>query len=638
MQTMIKKIDVSLYFSVGAAPMKRLHIYRNYVAVIIIIASAACAKQGSPSGGPKDTDPPEVIRSTPLNGTTNFTGNSITITFDEYVVLDKIQEKFMISPPVEERPEITTRGKSVIISIDENLRDSTTYTLYFQDAIRDLNEGNILENYQFVFSTGDFIDSLMLDGRVYDAFSLEVPTRMMVMLHSNLSDTAPKTVIPDYISMTDQTGYFTINNLRAGTYRIYALEDLNNNRKYEPSDERFAFLSDTVKVTVESNLPFVADTVRPDPEALPHDIDEHQHLHDTLHHGTQDTLFRPEVPLRVPEYAMYAFKAIQERYFLASTARREARLLEYYLSLPPDTLDFIFEAPGLSPDNYFAEWSSKRDSLKIWLRDSSVFNSQIIETIITYPFSDIDSGLVYKTDTIPMRFVQPRGSRGGTTQSEALQMTTNASRTGIPPSRDIIITPNAPIESADFSLFTIYPYNDSTGVLLPFTSDFDPLVPREITIKQDLDEGAEYVMQLLPGALISIYGETNDTTLIRFRVRSMDSYGTFTANLDGYEGSVVVQLLDNNEAIIMEKKAASPGSVVFRFVENGNYRLKVIYDTDENGIWSPGDFSKGLQPEKVSFYPEILDIKSNWDVSQDWDISVSNFKDEKLRAKPPQRR
>lgn len=618
--------------------MTRLGKYYEYLAVIIIIAAGACAKQGSPSGGPRDTTPPEVVRSIPMNGTTNFSGKTITITFNEYVVLDKIQEKFMISPPVEKRPEISTRGKSVVISIDENLRDSTTYTLYFQDAVRDLNEGNILENYQFVFSTGAYIDSLMLDGRVYNAPDLEVPPRMMVMLHSNLSDTAPKTVIPDYISMTDQSGYFTVNNLRAGTYRIYALEDMNNNRKYEPADEMFAFRSDTVRVTLESNLPFDADTLAHGTELHIHDEDIHIHEPDTLFHRLQDTVITAPAQVREPEHILYAFRAKQERYFLASTARREARQLEYFLSLPPDTLDFIFEAPGLSENEYFTEWSTGKDTLRIWLKDSTIYNAQIIETVITYPFSDKDSGLIYKTDTVPMRFIQPRAPRGGAAPAKALQIPSNVVRAGMPPGRDIIITPNAPIESVDFNLVSISPYNDTTGLLLPFTPLFDPSVPRKIVIEQKLDEGEEYVLQLLPGALVSIYGETNDTTSYRFRVRTMDSYGTFTANLSGYEGNVVVQLLDNREVVVMEERVVSPGSVVFRFVENGNYKLKVIYDADGNGVWTPGDFLRGLQPEKVSYYPDELDIKSNWDVSQDWDISVGNVKDEKLRAKPPQRR
>ncbi|MDZ7633139.1 MAG: Ig-like domain-containing protein [Bacteroidales bacterium] len=148
---------------------------RLFIAALLIIIATACAKQGSPSGGPRDKTPPVVVRAVPQNGATGFVGKSITISFDEFISLDKIQEKFMISPPTEKKPLVTIRGKNIVVEIDEKLRDSTTYTLYFQDAVRDLNEGNIFENYQFVFSTGTYIDSLSYSGSVYNSFDLEIP-------------------------------------------------------------------------------------------------------------------------------------------------------------------------------------------------------------------------------------------------------------------------------------------------------------------------------------------------------------------------------------------------------------------------------------------------------------------------------
>ena len=144
---------------------------------LLIILISACAKISSPSGGPRDRLPPVVVKSIPVNGAKNFKGKSIAITFDEYVVLDNINEKFMVSPPMKKKPRVFIKGKSVNVEFDEKLKDSTTYTFYFQDAIRDLNEGNILENYQFVFSTGPVIDSLSVTGNVYNAFNLEVPEK-----------------------------------------------------------------------------------------------------------------------------------------------------------------------------------------------------------------------------------------------------------------------------------------------------------------------------------------------------------------------------------------------------------------------------------------------------------------------------
>jgi hypothetical protein len=123
-----------------------------------LMAAFGCAKINSPSGGPKDREAPLIVRSMPDNGTVNFTGNEISITFNEYVVLDQINEKFMVSPPMNVKPRVFIRGKSVRIGFDEELKASTTYTFYFQDAIRDLNEGNPINSASCI-STGPFIDS-----------------------------------------------------------------------------------------------------------------------------------------------------------------------------------------------------------------------------------------------------------------------------------------------------------------------------------------------------------------------------------------------------------------------------------------------------------------------------------------------
>jgi hypothetical protein len=194
----------------------------------LFVIIGACAKISNPSGGPRDRTPPVVLETIPEYGAKNFRGKSISITFDEYVSLDNISEKFMISPPMKKKPRVFVRGKTVKAEFEEELRDSTTYTFYFQDAIRDLNEGNTIEDYQFVLSTGSIIDSLSVTGNVYSAFNLEVPEKTMVLLFRELADSFVVKHLPDYISRVDQKGYFRMNNVKSGTYRLYALKDGDN--------------------------------------------------------------------------------------------------------------------------------------------------------------------------------------------------------------------------------------------------------------------------------------------------------------------------------------------------------------------------------------------------------------------------
>ena len=209
---------------------RKVECYITISTLFLLIG--ACAKIGNPVGGPRDRTPPVVLETIPEYGAKNFRGKSVSITFDEYVALDNINDKFMVSPPMKKKPKVIIRGKSVIVEFDEKLRDSTTYTFYFQDAIKDLNEGNILEDYQFVLSTGPVIDSLSVTGNVYNAFNLEVPEKTMVLLFRELADSFVVKHLPDYISRVDQKGYFRINNVKNGIYRLYALKDGDNSKNF----------------------------------------------------------------------------------------------------------------------------------------------------------------------------------------------------------------------------------------------------------------------------------------------------------------------------------------------------------------------------------------------------------------------
>lgn len=589
--------------------MKRSVITGCFPVFVIIVFTMACARQGSPSGGPRDTIPPVVIRTNPVNGTVRFSSKTITISFNEFVVLDKIQEKFMMSPPVSKKPEIAVRGKNIVISFAEELKPNTTYALYFQDAIRDLNESNILENYQYVLSTGDYIDSLSVSGIVYDAFTLEVPQTMLVMLHSNLSDTAPATLTPEYISMTGSDGRFTLRNLREGDYRLYALADMNSNKKYEAGNESFAFMDEAITINTSNYHPPADQT----------------DIRDSLSIG-----------LLRPDFTLFSSLSPPQKYYLASAARRQARLLEYFMSMPLDTFNFSFSAAGLKSGDYIKIMNNRRDTIRIWLKDSIVYSNPVIETIVSYPQTSSDNSVGYVSDTISMRFVEPRLPRGITSR-KSLGVRTNISKE-IAPQYTIKLIANVPLTAYNNKLISIFADGDSLNTPLPFTTLFDSLSYTELLITHNLPEGSSYSFRVLPGALRSIYGETNDTISARFKIRPSDSYGSLSLNIHGYEGNIVVQLLNTREELVREQALRAPANTIFRFIENGKYRLKVVYDADASGSWTPGRFTAGKQPESVSFFPKELEIKSNWYLDQDWDISIQNQKDESLRLKPPKRK
>ena len=192
--------------------MNKSSLTRFQILILTILLIYSCAKIGSPTGGPRDRIPPEVTETVPEAGSLNFSGDKIEITLNEYVALDNINDNLLVSPPMEIKPKIWIKGKTIVGEFEEDLRDSTTYSFNFQDAIKDLNEGNILEDYQFVFSTGPVLDSLSVNGNVYYAENLDVPEKVFVLMHRELADSAVRKHMPDYIAIIDRNGYFRIDN------------------------------------------------------------------------------------------------------------------------------------------------------------------------------------------------------------------------------------------------------------------------------------------------------------------------------------------------------------------------------------------------------------------------------------------
>jgi hypothetical protein len=591
--------------------LMRERIVRRYWFLIpVSILAFGCAKTGMPSGGPKDKEKPVIIKSFPENGSIDFKGKQIVITFDEYVVLDKINEKFMVSPPMKKKPEITVRGKSVRIDYEDELRDSTTYTFYFQDAIRDLNENNPINNYQFVFSTGPFIDSLSVTGNVYSALNLDPPQNTLVLLHSHLEDSSAVKQIPDYITRAESNGEFRIDNVHPGTYRLYALVDADNSKNYNNRNELFAFFEEPVKITPEKNyLPVKKDTVTVTPAV------------------------GGKVPVKPPvsgEYPLILFQTEKKLHYLTSSSRKQPFQLTYTLSLPPDTAKFKFSIPEVSPEAYFIEKSRGNDTLTVWLTDSTVYNRQEIETIISYPFTDTLGITALKDDTVKMRYIVPRAPR-----TKVVKRTPYKINTGINgqerPDKKIIITAPSPFAPPDTSRLVLFELLKDQKIRQAYNLSSDTSNSCRYFLNTELKPGKSYLFITDSAAFSSIYGECSDSAGIRFSVLPPESYGKLILDIKGYEGSKIIQLMDNTEKLVRQVYLKSNRKLEFSLLEKGKYRVRAIFDIDNNGKWTTGNFEFHRQPEPVLYYPGEIEIKENWDVNDVWELIPENSKDSKLQ-------
>ena len=592
---------------------KRLISGRRGLTLAAIVLTASCAKISSPSGGPKDNDPPVILKSLPENSTVMFTGKSFAVTFDEYVVLDKISEKFMVSPPLETKPEVKLKGRSLVVTWEEDLADSTTYTFYFQDAIRDNNENNPIANYQYVFSTGAVLDSLSLSGNVFNATDLETADDIVVMMYSNLSDTAPRKLLPAYISKPDPSGGFVINNIRPGQYRLYALKDLNGNRRYDLDDETFAFGDSVVDITTENNYAVTADTIK---YRLP---------------GATETT-KPDI-FTFGFHRLYAFVPESKKQYLKFTERKSAGGLSFGLALPSDSGQFSVSLNDSTPDAWFVVQNARRDTFMIWITDRTLSDRDLIEAYITYPFTDSTGAIIERRDTANMRFTKPPVPRGGAGKAPALMLGTNITGKLKPGTMPLFIAAT-PLGDPDTSKISLIEIIDSTQkeVVPLFTRDSADI--RRVLMTTPLKPGLTYSLICRSGAFSDIYGNTTDSTSYRIVVATTEDYGTVTANLSGYEGAVVIQLLGDRERVIREAVVTSPGTIKFDLLDKGRYKLKAVYDLDGNRMWTTGDYNSLKKPEPVTYYKGELDVKINWALEQDWDLGLMYIKDVSLRSKP----
>lgn len=234
---------------------------RRIIFLILVIFSLTeiqvllpgCAQIVAPTGGPRDSLPPVLINTVPKEPAINFTGNRITLYFDEYVQLQDVQQNLLVSPSPKKNPYIDSKLRSVTIRLRDTLEQNTTYTVNLGNSIRDLNEGNILKDFSYVFSTGAAIDSLGFSGKVQMAETGKVDSTLIVLLYKDLADTAVLKLKPKYIARLSGDGSFAFKNLSGGEYKVYAIKDDDGSRTYNSKTELFAFADSTVVVTTNTS-------------------------------------------------------------------------------------------------------------------------------------------------------------------------------------------------------------------------------------------------------------------------------------------------------------------------------------------------------------------------------------------------
>ena len=594
-----------------------------YLLVFLLLVS--CAKMGQPDGGWFDETPPKVIGASPADGAVNVNQKKINIYFDEFIKLDNPSEKVVVSPPQLEQPEIKGAGRRIQISLVDSLKANTTYTIDFSDAISDNNEGNPMGNYTYSFSTGAAIDTMEVSGHVLESENLEPVKGILVGLYADHADSAFRTKPMLRVSRTDSRGRFVIKGVAPGSYRIYALQDQDGDYKFSQKSEKIAFSHDII-------VPSCKPDVRQDTTWV-----------DSLHIKSIDQVdyihFLPD------NIVLRAFtEPLTDRFFLKAE-RQKANSFTLFFSYGDSILPQIKGLNFDAENAFLVEASEKKDTITYWLKDTALVNQDTLLMDITYRMTDSTGVLVNKTDSAQeILSKEPYVKRMKEQEKELAAWTKKQEKKkkkGEPydsvmevkpldvqlsvssqfdPDQNVIFSFPTPLAKVDTAAIHLYAKHDTLWYRAPM--EFLPLENRKYELRGEWRPDIEYSLEVDSAAFEDIYGLASKPIKQGFKVNSLDTYGTLLVNIISlHDLPLIVQLLDAQDKVVKETKTVN-GVAEFYYLKPQKYYMRLIVDRNNNGKWDTGNYASDQQAEEVYYYPEAIECKAKWDLTESWDPLV----------------
>ena len=602
------------------------------MSLLLALALVACASIGTPDGGPYDEEPPVLLKATPVLNATGVSVAKITLEFDENVTLENAFENVVVSPPQLQMPEIKYSGKKIMVELFDTLKPNTTYSVDFGNAIVDNNERNPYENFAYVFSTGDAVDTLAVSGVVLNAADLEPIKGMIVGLHSCLDDSAFSKLPFERVSRTDSRGRFTIKGIAPGKYRVYALSDANQNYLFDQKSEAVAWLPTVIE-------PHAAPAVRPDT------IWRDSVTIDTIRYINYTRFMPDDLVLRV-------FKEDFMSQYLVKQTRDQHNKLALFFAAPNNTLPRLEGLDFDLTDAYILEKSARMDTLVYWLKDSMLYRNDTLALKLTYRVVDEAGDSIDRNDTLFVSakrrweaVLKQQQKKHEEDMKNFMRKAKNSPdydeenppvyvpKTKVLPVRfsgsnsmDLNavcrFTFEEPLLSVDASKISVALKVDTlwTPVDMVFRQDSTNIRRYEMFAEWRPEE--TYMVTADSAAFKGLYGGVSEKFTREMTFKSLDEYAVLYVNIAGVRNNGMLQLLDARENVVMEQKTEN-GHCTFYFIKPGTYYMRLIFDANGNGKWDTGDFEKGIQPEHVSYYHHALDLRALFEYTQDdWDIGT----------------
>ena len=579
--------------------------------VFLLVTMYSCANMASPNGGPYDETPPKFISSLPAPNQTNYKGKKVEILFDELVQLDKPSENVIITPPQMQLPVIRAAGKKVVVELKDTLKENTTYTIDFTNSISDNNEKNVFENFSFAFSTGDVIDTLEVSGILLNAENLEPMPGITIGLHKNLEDSAFVKLPFDRTSRTNDKGQFTIRNISPGSYRIFGLNDVNRDYKFDQPGEEIAFNDSIIIPSLE--LTTRQDTLWKDSLTI-----------DTIRTVAYTRYFPDDIELRL-------FKEDFVRQYLLKPERQQENLLTIRFNAPLDTvplpkpLNFTPE----NPDWFFTQETEAGKGVNFWLTDSLVWKQDTLQVELSYPKSDSLNVLRPQTDTL--QFVMRRRPEKKK-DDEPEPIVFLGMQIDAPGSMDLFdtvsVTFNEPILELPKEVFYLDQKVDTVWTPVDFELFPDSANSLNYFIRRPWKYAEEYRLSVDSATIFSLYGKWNEPYSAEFKIKKEDEYGHLYINVEGIDTTAYVELLNGSDAPVRKAKVKN-GGVLFMDLKPDKYYARLVVDLNDNGKWDTGNYADKRQPEEVFYSPVQYNVLQNWQVEETWNVKATPWAKQK---------
>jgi uncharacterized protein (DUF2141 family) len=538
----------------------------------------ACARQTTPTGGPKDSIPPRLVNSYPKQGATNFKEKTVELTFDEDVALNNPKEQLIITPALSKDPTIKTKKEKVTITFEEDLKDSSTYSINFRESIQDITEKNPAEMLKLAFSTGSYIDSLSIEGYVYNLLtSADVKDATIALYESDTFQIFKNK--PTYITKSDPKGKFKFENLKPGLYQIYGMEDKSKNLIVDSKTESYGFLKDSIaldKKLEQIKIPLVRLDSRP------------LKLTSARPYGTYFNIkttknivgYKITNPAQEPIIACFGEDQSNVRIYNTLDGQDSLQVRFEAVDSISNTIDTTFYIKfsnrNAKPENFTSALQDFDVIVnKTEIRGSIKFNKPILQINFDSIFYRIDSVHTVRIANKDLSF--------------------------------------------DSLNNILYLKKSFDKTLLPVKQEKDsrlPNVPAPKKVSSN-DKPPDYQLYFGTGAFISIELDSSKRTVETIKPTQLEDTGIIFVNVDTKAPHWIVQLLTKDFKLI----AAIPNTkrASFEDLKPGDYQIRLIIDSNNDGKWSPGNFYKKEEPEPIIVYRNekkisIVNLKANWEL------------------------